>query len=192
MAKKSKKPAKKVKPAKKKIVAKAKKPAAKKVAPKKVAKVPAKKVVVAAKKPILKPLPKPTFNKTPGKPMMKAGKPATKTAPPVQPKMIKSPPKRAYQMHVEQNVLPQVIPHIVPGAGRIPSVTANFADFMKVRKVEDGRCYFVDDEGNPHVPSLIEMQLLSYKWFLTEGLKELLEEISPITDFSGKKLELRI
>ena len=36
------------------------------------------------------------------------------------------------------------------------------------------------------------MQLQSYRWFLTEGLKELLEEISPITDFSGKKMELRI
>jgi len=28
--------------------------------------------------------------------------------------------------------------------------------------------------------------------FLSEGLKELLEEITPITDFSGKKMELRI
>ena len=36
------------------------------------------------------------------------------------------------------------------------------------------------------------MQLQSYRWFLTEGLKELLGEISPITDFSGKKMELRI
>ncbi|MCB9807767.1 DNA-directed RNA polymerase subunit beta [Candidatus Peribacteria bacterium] len=36
------------------------------------------------------------------------------------------------------------------------------------------------------------MQIESYKWFLTEGLKELLEEITPITDFSGKKMELRI
>ncbi|MBD3156701.1 DNA-directed RNA polymerase subunit beta, partial [Candidatus Peregrinibacteria bacterium] len=40
------------------------------------------------------------------------------------------------------------------------------------------------------LPPLIEVQLMSYKWFLEEGLKDLLEEISPISDFSGKKLEL--
>src|SRR3989339_1099721 len=40
------------------------------------------------------------------------------------------------------------------------------------------------------LPNLIEIQTNSYKWFLKEGLKELLDEISPITDFSGKKLEL--
>ncbi|MFC1810287.1 DNA-directed RNA polymerase subunit beta [Patescibacteria group bacterium] len=40
------------------------------------------------------------------------------------------------------------------------------------------------------LPPLIEIQILSYKWFLEEGLRELLDEISPIADFSGKKLEL--
>lgn len=40
------------------------------------------------------------------------------------------------------------------------------------------------------LPPLMEVQLMSYKWFLEEGLRELLDEISPISDFSGKKLEL--
>ncbi len=40
------------------------------------------------------------------------------------------------------------------------------------------------------IPNLIELQLNSYKWFLTEGLKELFEEISPVTDFTGEKYEL--
>jgi DNA-directed RNA polymerase subunit beta len=40
------------------------------------------------------------------------------------------------------------------------------------------------------LPPLIEIQIMSYKWFLEEGLRELLDEISPIADFSGKKLEL--
>lgn len=40
------------------------------------------------------------------------------------------------------------------------------------------------------VPSLIEVQLNSYRWFLDEGIRDLLEEITPIQDFSGKKLEL--
>jgi DNA-directed RNA polymerase subunit beta len=40
------------------------------------------------------------------------------------------------------------------------------------------------------VPNLIEVQLRSFRWFQEEGLKELLQEISPIEDFSGTKLEL--
>lgn len=42
------------------------------------------------------------------------------------------------------------------------------------------------------LPNLIEIQLESYKWFVNEGLRELFNEISPITDFSGKKLELHL
>ncbi|KKT73859.1 MAG: DNA-directed RNA polymerase subunit beta, partial [Candidatus Peregrinibacteria bacterium GW2011_GWA2_44_7] len=49
---------------------------------------------------------------------------------------------------------------------------------------------FLAVQENFELPNLIEVQLNSYKWFLNEGIRELLEEISPITDFSGKKLEL--
>ena len=35
------------------------------------------------------------------------------------------------------------------------------------------------------MPNLIEVQKDSYQWFLKEGLKEVFEDISPITDFSG-------
>ncbi len=52
------------------------------------------------------------------------------------------------------------------------------------------RVYFVDNQWNIDLPDLIEIQTDSYKWFLNEGIRELLEEISPITDFSGRKLEL--
>ncbi len=40
------------------------------------------------------------------------------------------------------------------------------------------------------LPNLIEVQIDSYRWFLQEGIRELLDEITPIIDFSGKKLEL--
>ncbi|GAB4430759.1 MAG: DNA-directed RNA polymerase subunit beta [Chloroflexi bacterium OHK40] len=40
------------------------------------------------------------------------------------------------------------------------------------------------------VPRLIETQVNSFEWFRREGLRELFEEISPITDFTGKNLEL--
>ena len=44
----------------------------------------------------------------------------------------------------------------------------------------------------PAVPSpdLIELQKNSYNWFLKFGIKELFEEVSPITDFTGRDLEL--
>jgi len=40
------------------------------------------------------------------------------------------------------------------------------------------------------VPNLIEVQLDSFRWFQQETLKQLLEEVSPIKDFTGNKLEL--
>jgi len=40
------------------------------------------------------------------------------------------------------------------------------------------------------VPDLIKIQLDSFRWFQEEGLMQLLEEISPIKDFTGNKLEL--
>ena len=36
------------------------------------------------------------------------------------------------------------------------------------------------------MPNLIEVQVSSYEWFLTEGLREAFDDISPITDFSGQ------
>ncbi len=42
------------------------------------------------------------------------------------------------------------------------------------------------------VPNLIEVQLDSFRWLQEEGLRQVLEEISPITDFTGNKLELTL
>ncbi|UKI35689.1 MAG: hypothetical protein L6V93_16575 [Clostridiales bacterium] len=38
------------------------------------------------------------------------------------------------------------------------------------------------------MPNLIEVQIDSYNWFLEKGLKEVLHDVSPITDFSGNLL----
>ena len=35
------------------------------------------------------------------------------------------------------------------------------------------------------MPNLIEVQKKSYQWFLEEGLKEVLRDVSPIVDYSG-------
>ena len=54
------------------------------------------------------------------------------------------------------------------------------------------RHFFSENDlaSNP-LPNLIQTQLKSFEWFISEGIKELLEEINPISDFSGKKLELQ-
>jgi len=41
------------------------------------------------------------------------------------------------------------------------------------------------------IPDLIQVQLDSFRWFQEEGLRELFEEISPIQDYTGTRLELR-
>ena len=41
------------------------------------------------------------------------------------------------------------------------------------------------------IPHLISMQISSFNWFKDEGLRELFDEISPISDFTGTRMELR-
>lgn len=52
------------------------------------------------------------------------------------------------------------------------------------------RKYFSESRQVMEMPDLIEVQKNSYKWFLEEGLSDLFDEISPITDFIGRDLEL--
>ena len=40
------------------------------------------------------------------------------------------------------------------------------------------------------VPNLIQVQIKSFNWFKTDGLRELFEEISPLEDFPGGRFEL--
>ncbi|MCA9822246.1 MAG: DNA-directed RNA polymerase subunit beta, partial [Dehalococcoidia bacterium] len=40
------------------------------------------------------------------------------------------------------------------------------------------------------IPNLIQIQLDSFDWFIRVGLRELLDEISPIQDFTGSKMDL--
>ena len=40
--------------------------------------------------------------------------------------------------------------------------------------------------------NLIKIQLDSYHWFLKEGIKEVLQEISPVEDFTGKNWTLEL
>ncbi len=61
---------------------------------------------------------------------------------------------------------------------------------QSIPDIPDHRETFAKFNPTIALPNLIEVQHQSYKWFLDEGLKELLEEISPIEDFAGRDLEL--
>ncbi|MBT4516402.1 MAG: DNA-directed RNA polymerase subunit beta [Candidatus Komeilibacteria bacterium] len=52
------------------------------------------------------------------------------------------------------------------------------------------RKYFTTLREAIPLTDLVEVQKKSYDWFFKEGLKELFDEISPITDFIGRDLEL--
>ncbi len=51
---------------------------------------------------------------------------------------------------------------------------------------------FFNNRITVSLPDLIEVQTDSYKWFWDKALKELFDEINPVTDFTGKDLELSI
>ncbi|MDO8435230.1 MAG: DNA-directed RNA polymerase subunit beta, partial [bacterium] len=52
------------------------------------------------------------------------------------------------------------------------------------------RRFFTQNHDRLAVPDLIQAQIDSYRWFMTEGLGELFQEISPIADFTNRDLEL--
>jgi len=52
------------------------------------------------------------------------------------------------------------------------------------------RKFFTGFQDAMPMPDLIEVQKNSYNWFLEEGLADLFEEISPVTDYTGRDLEL--
>ncbi len=41
------------------------------------------------------------------------------------------------------------------------------------------------------IPNLVQIQLDSFEWFKREGLRELFDEISPVQDFTGTRMELK-
>ncbi|MFA6307529.1 MAG: DNA-directed RNA polymerase subunit beta [Patescibacteria group bacterium] len=52
------------------------------------------------------------------------------------------------------------------------------------------RKYFTHLREAIPLTDLVEVQKKSYDWFFVEGLKELFDEISPVTDFIGRDLQL--
>ena len=50
---------------------------------------------------------------------------------------------------------------------------------------QNTRMSFAKNQFPCELPSLVEVQTKSFKWFLEEGLKEVLEDVSPITDHAN-------
>ena len=50
---------------------------------------------------------------------------------------------------------------------------------------QNTRMSFSKSRYSLELPNLVEIQTKSFKWFLEEGLREVLRDVSPVTDFSG-------
>ena len=56
----------------------------------------------------------------------------------------------------------------------------------------DDKKWFNKIENVVDVPNLLEIQTESFNWLKGPGILELIEEISPIEDFSGGRFEVRL
>jgi len=69
----------------------------------------------------------------------------------------------------------------------------NWGDFVDYKTVQYGkervRRNYSRVKSNVELPNLIEVQTSSFEWFVSIGLRELLDDLSPITNFTGN-LEL--
>jgi DNA-directed RNA polymerase subunit beta len=63
-------------------------------------------------------------------------------------------------------------------------------DFVSASKT--GRKFLNPSVNVLDLPNLIEVQTESFDWFMRDGLKELFDEIFPISDFTGEIMEMEI
>ena len=154
----------------KKTAAKTKKPVAKSSKP-------------VAKKGASKPAPKPVAKKTAG--IKAAVKPASK--PVITTKKAPAPVAKPAAKPVVKAAAPEK--RSGPSHEIIKPSNLN-TDVFDLQNEKIRNYYTPSLDNTVQLPNLIEVQLDSYKWFLEEGIRELLDEINPISDFSGKKLEM--
>jgi DNA-directed RNA polymerase subunit beta len=134
---------------------------------------------------------KPSFNKPAAKFMTKE---STKKA------FSKEPSGKKYGLTPEQQVkaVQKAQEKVGKAVAKFKATSTITEDIEKLLPKENivmretsGRKFYAERiDKDVVLPNLIEIQIDSYRWFLEEGIRELLDEISPIQDFSGKKLEL--
>jgi len=98
--------------------------------------------------------------------------------------------RQEYVYDVDKAILAHLSEFSLVASERVPAVLRDVEPDLRPKMTIVGRVFLTKDESFEMMRSLIDVQLQSYRWFLTEGLAELLKEISPITDFSAKKMEL--
>ncbi len=64
-------------------------------------------------------------------------------------------------------------------------VMESMIELKEQRLGQNVRKSFAKTKFEYPLPNLVEIQTKSYKWFLDEGLREVLQDVSPITDYSG-------
>lgn len=154
----------------------------------KVTKAPAKKVVkkiIKAEK-ITKASPKEKQPKV---------SPAAKTAPK---QSTQQPPKSEAIKKFQEKAVKQAQAKVEKAVAKFKATHTISEEISKILPKENiimkeasGRKFYSERlDKNVVLPNLIEVQIDSYRWFLEDGIRELLDEITPISDFSGKKLEL--
>ena len=183
--------AKKTAPAKKSAAVKkpapiTKKPVVKKAAP--VTKKVATKTVPAPKKETT-PVVQKSIKKAPEKKTI-ASKMLVSDKKEVAPKKAVVRKSKEYAVDIPENILPHAMAFKLSTSEKIPASLKDAPASIAPEMTVSGRVFLKKDESLEMMRSLIDAQIQSYRWFLTDGLAELLKEISPITDFSGKKMEL--
>ena len=101
-----------------------------------------------------------------------------------------APRKQEYSYDVMESILAKADSFKLTSTERVPAALKDVPESLKPKMNVGGRVFLTKDDSFEMMRSLIDVQIQSYRWFLTEGLAELLKEMSPITDFSGKKMEL--
>ncbi|HMO58575.1 MAG TPA: DNA-directed RNA polymerase subunit beta, partial [Roseiflexaceae bacterium] len=83
------------------------------------------------------------------------------------------------------------MPPLIESVVLQPLILPNDTGMDGLHRAKADRYSFARISDAIDVPTLIETQINSFDWFRREGLRELFDEISPITDFTGKNMELR-
>ncbi len=154
-----------------------------------------KKKVVAKKSPPKKSSKKVEKKAAPAKKVAikKIAKPVAKAAPKAVAKATKAPAAKAAPAKEPEVKEPKAKKTTVPTTKSAEKMVhpSDIITHKEPIVLRSKRKYYNDQiDLNIDVPPLIEIQLNSYEWFLDKGIRELLDEITPIQDFSGKKLEL--
>ena len=74
-----------------------------------------------------------------------------------------------------------LLPSVKSGGNILNGVVKLMVNVKEQKLGQNTRKSFAKNQFPCELPSLVEVQTKSFKWFLEEGLKEVLEDVSPIS-----------